>query len=253
MKTIKTTIIVAATCITLGASSALAAGFGARSFSNQPHGSWSSASAISQPAYSELNQQDEEGLLKMREEEKLARDVYIYLYDMWQNEVFSNISESEQRHMDSIRSLLDKYGLADPVEGMEPGQFYSPEMQELYDTLIAQGATSLEDALIVGATIEDLDIKDLEELIEATDNEDIQEVYQNLMKGSRNHLRAFGSQLADMGITYEAQFLTQEEVDAIINSDWERGRVDKDGNQISGPGTNGNRGRGRSLATWIFF
>jgi len=35
----------------------------------------------------------------MREEEKLARDVYLKLFDTWKLTVFSRIARSEQRHL----------------------------------------------------------------------------------------------------------------------------------------------------------
>jgi len=55
-------------------------------------------------------------LTYIREEEKLARDVYLYLYDMWGSSIFDNISVSEQAHMDAIKTLIDRYGLDDPAE-----------------------------------------------------------------------------------------------------------------------------------------
>ena len=241
MKTIKKLqVAMLVAFVAMGADTAMA--FGPRAGGNAGHSFCTAPGAIvSHLPYENLSEEEETGLLKMREEEKLARDVYTYLYSLWQDQVFSRISKSEQRHMDAIKALLDKYGLADPIEGQGPGQFISPEMQDLYNTLANKGATSLEQALLVGATIEDLDIKDLETLMKTADNEDILTVYQNLAKGSRNHLRAFGAALAAMGFNYEAQFLSQEEVDAIINSPRERGRLDKDGNQVSGPRrTSGN-------------
>ena len=184
----------------------------------------------------DLSTEEEVGLTKMREEEKLARDVYQVLYQKWGAQVFGNITQSEQRHMDAIKALLDKYNLPDPVTDPSVGAFTSPEMQELYEKLVAQGEQSLVEALKVGATIEDLDLYDLYELLGKTDNADIQRVYENLAKGSRNHLRAFTTQLSLNGVTYEAQFLTQEQVDSIITSPMERGPADS---------TAGNRGRGR--------
>jgi len=184
----------------------------------------------------DLSTEEEVGLTKMREEEKLARDVYQVLYQKWGARVFGNITQSEQRHMDAIKALLEKYNLPDPVTDPSVGAFTSPEMQELYDKLVAQGEQSLVEALKVGATIEDLDLYDLYELLEQTDNADIQRVYENLAKGSRNHLRAFTTQLSLNGVTYEAQFLTQEQVDDIITSPRERGPAGE---------TIGRRGKGR--------
>ncbi len=240
MKTMKKIqILTTAAFLVLSVNSAMAAGQGNGNSAGQKSAVSGIGASVSQLPYEELSQDEKDSLLKMREEEKLARDVYIYLNDLWQDPVFLNISHAEQRHMDAVGRLLVKYNLVDPVDGMGPGQFNSPEMQDLYNSLTEKGSAGLEEALLVGATIEDLDIKDLEELLGTADNEDVLTVYQNLVKGSRNHLRAFGSRLASLGVTYQAQFLSQEEVDAIISSPRERGRVDRDGNMVSGPRGNG--------------
>jgi hypothetical protein len=138
---------------------------------------------------SDLSVEENSGLLFMREEEKLARDVYNQLFTLWGQPVFQNIAASEQTHMDQIKLLMDRYGLADPAQ--TPGQFTDPNLQALYDQLIAQGSVSLDEALKVGALIEQTDIADLQTRLAQTDNADIQLVYNNLMKGSYNHLSAF--------------------------------------------------------------
>jgi hypothetical protein len=181
-----------------------------------------------------LSAEEEDGLVLMREEEKLARDVYQVLYEKWNNQIFTNIAQSEQQHMNAVKGLLDKYSLIDPITDSSVGVFTDHELGELYDSLVAQGQQSLVDAFLVGATIEDLDIKDLYDLIAETDNTDIKIVYQNLAKGSRNHLRAFTYQLSLLGESYEAQFLTAEQINTIISSPRERGRVDENGEQVSG-------------------
>ena len=193
----------------------------------------------------DLSTEEELGLARMREEEKLARDVYLTMYDKWNHIVFASIARSEQQHMDAVKILIDKYNQPDPVVGHDRGEFSDPEMQVLYDSLIAQGSESLVDALKVGATIEDLDIKDLYELLEQTDNSDIKTIYQNLAKGSRNHLRAYVSQLSYRNVIYDAQFLTQAQVDDIVTSSRERGRVDENGDQVSGSGSGPGQGRGQ--------
>ena len=169
----------------------------------------------------------------MREEEKLARDVYRALDDLWGMRVFRNIAGAEQTHMNRLGDLLVKYEIPDPVGDAGPGEFTNPELQTLFDELIAQGSLSLIDALVVGATIEDLDIHDLEVRLERTDNEDISTVYQNLQKGSRNHLRAFASLLADSGVPYEPQYISPEQFEAIVSTPRERGRLDADGNSLN--------------------
>ena len=172
----------------------------------------------------QLNDAEIEALSFMREEEKLARDVYFYLYDIWGPQIFSNIANSEQTHTDAVLRLIEKYGLIDPAQDKLSGEFSDPTLQGLYDTLIALGTASLIDALIVGATIEDLDIYDLLRLMAVIDNQDINAVFENLRKGSRNHLRAFSSHLTDLNIVDTPVYISQEDYDAIINSPTETGR-----------------------------
>jgi len=134
-----------------------------------------------------------EDLIFMREEEKLAHDVYVTLYAQWGLRIFQNIANSEATHTDAIKNLLDMYGIDDPAAGNGVGEFTNPELQILYNQLVAQGSQSLADALRVGIGIEELDIQDLQTRIARTTNADIQLVYNNLLKGSENHLHAFTS------------------------------------------------------------
>ncbi len=177
-------------------------------------------SLVSQYPYQDLSDEERAGLLKMREEEKLARDVYLTLYNQWNHRVFRNIANSEQRHMDAVKSLLDKYGLTDPVIDDTMGIFTDSNMTELFKTLVGKGSVSLTDALLVGATIEDLDIYDLNTLISQTDNDDIQAIYKNLKRGSMNHMRAFTRVLSNYGVTYSPQYISQQDLDDIIAGSW---------------------------------
>ena len=131
----------------------------------------------------------------MRLEEKLARDVYLTLGKTYNQKTFVKIPESEQRHMDAVKVLLDKYEIADPVADNEIGSFTNVDFTKLYDDLVEKGQTSFKDAMLVGKEIEEMDIKDLVERIEQTDNPDIKSVYENLKRGSENHLRAFTKHL----------------------------------------------------------
>jgi hypothetical protein len=170
-----------------------------------------------------LTAAEAENLAYLREEEKLARDVYLYLFDVWGQWIFENIAASEQQHMDAVKNLLDKYNIADPAAGNAEGVFTNQELQDLYDSLTGIGKESGLQALYVGATIEDMDIFDLQNFLEQTDKRDITTVCENLMKGSRNHLRAFAGEMELLGETYEVQYLSQEEVDAILDSPREKG------------------------------
>lgn len=162
-------------------------------------------------------------LTYMREEEKLARDVYVALYEKWGLTPFANISASEQQHMDALLQLLRKYRLPDPAAGTAIGEFGNASLQTLYDTLLEQGSRAAVDALRVGGLIEETDILDLVATIEHADHADIDTVYGNLQCGSRNHLRAFAAQYtAFTGQPYLSQVLGQKYVDDILASGRER-------------------------------
>jgi hypothetical protein len=141
-----------------------------------------------------LSDVEKNHLLLMREEEKLARDVYQALNAKWNHQTFSNITKSEQQHMDALKVLLDSYGIADPAAGKKSGEFKNQKLQGLYTALVQKGSKSLSDALAVGVEIEKLDIADLEDAISKTTPNDVNLAYKNLLKGSRNHLEAFSRQ-----------------------------------------------------------
>ena len=168
-----------------------------------------------------LTASEEEDLLTLREEEKLARDVYLYAYDKYGLDIMNNISQSEQMHMDKVLSLLNKYGLEDPAIPVR-GAFNNETLQTLYNDLTAQVDASELDALIVGATIEDLDIYDIEYFESRTEKSDILDVYTKLTCGSRNHMRAFYDELTLRDYSYEPLFITNEALFNIVNSDRER-------------------------------
>lgn len=174
--------------------------------------------------YEALSDEERNSLIYMREEEKLARDVYLTLNTKWNTNVFSNISSSEQTHMDAIMMLLKKYGITDPAGTNAIGVFSNQTLQGLYTQLVAQGNASLLAAYKTGATIEDLDIFDLKTALTKIDNQDIKLVYDNLTKGSRNHLRAYYRNILNAGGSYIPQYITQAEFDAIIAGQTETGR-----------------------------
>lgn len=171
-------------------------------------------------ASGDLSQEEAAALTYMVEEEKLARDVYHYLGDLWDQNTFANIEESESNHVNAVIGLLETYDLE--YELAEAGTFQNPDLQELYDALIASGETDLGSALTVGARIEDLDIYDLEQFLGMTTNPLLLDVFASLQCGSRNHLRAFTSALETLGLTYEPEFISQESYQEILDGDRER-------------------------------
>ncbi len=197
-----------------------------------------------------LNGDEESHIVYMREEEKLARDVYLTLADTWQLPIFGNIAGAEQRHMDALKRVLDLYDVADPVVDDTVGVFANTHLADLYTELVTLGNTSLMNALTVGATIEDLDLYDLDEMLGNAENDHVQLVGNNLAKGSRNHLRAFMGALIAQDGSYEPQYISREAFDAILDSEMERRVVyGVDGEAIAaggnGRGGQGRRGRGQ--------
>lgn len=188
----------------------------------------------------DLTEGELESLLKMKEEEKLARDVYSALYEKWGSTVFSRISNAENNHMNAIVSLLKYYNLSDTMVS-EVGVFYSAEVQALYNELVADGSVSIEEALKTGALIEEMDIKDLRDAIELTTNTNIIMVFENLERGSRNHLRAFNNQLSALGVVYTPVYISQDDYDQIVNSPVEKGKQYKGNGQ--GKKRKGGHGR----------
>ena len=161
-----------------------------------------------------LTQLEKDGLLLMREEEKMAQDVYDSFYSTYGVINFDRISNSEARYTAAVLALITHFGLSDPAL-TEPGKFTNTAIQKLYDQLIAAG-TSSDAALSTGAYIEEYDIADLKKLIAETTNPDVIAVYSNLLKGSENHLRAFVRTLKIRGVVYSPQILSSTDFAAII-------------------------------------
>lgn len=190
-----------------------------------------------------LSQDEIQGLVYLVEEEKLARDVYTYLYDKWGIQTFGSILNSEQTHMNAIVKLLSEYGIDNPTQNKDNGVFENQDLQNLYNNLISTGSKSEIEALKVGSLIEEVDIIDLENRINETNNKDIINVYENLMDGSENHLNAFVSKLSTFGVEYSPQYLSLDRYNAIIglksNSNNDKGNTDTITHSTQKGGQNG--------------
>ena len=199
------------------------------------------ASTIDSASSTTVDEHERLHLVFMREEEKLARDVYITLGMQYPYvNVFGNIVQSEERHTCSVCDKLQQYGITDPVtnnnvgvfSGEEFGVYFTEKFQQLTD----RGTEGELEALYVGAYIEELDMIDIRQCpavivetidsVEAvsdcgkvyTDNADIQRLYDSLLEGSESHLRAYVKKIEQrIGEgNYQAQVLSQESIDAIL-------------------------------------
>ena len=171
-----------------------------------------------------LSTAEQDTLIYMREEEKLAHDVYAQFNTLYSGytRVFGNISTSEATHTESIRQLLVRYSLTDPAATTAPGVFQNLTLQGLYTQLVATGSVSYVEGLKVGAAIEELDMVDINTALLQVDNQDIRLVYDNLLKGSRNHLRSYVNTLANRGVTYVPRYMAPADYTAIVTTAIER-------------------------------
>ncbi len=165
----------------------------------------------------ELTAVEQQDLSYLREEEKLARDVYLYNKELYGLNIFGNISSSEQTHMDKVLELLELAGLEDPMKSNSIGEFNNAELAVLYTELTEQSSVSIVEALKVGALIEDLDIDDIERMITHTSNETVLTLYANLVCGSKNHIRSYTRNLESNGAAYTPQFISNDYYNQILS------------------------------------
>jgi hypothetical protein len=211
--------------------------------------------AVSTSAASNLTEMDEAHLIFMRSEEKLARDVYLTIAEIYPvMPIFRDIAtRSEQTHTDTMRKMLVKFHISDPEPSTAPGvlppddqlgvfenPYFADYFTEKYDLLVGLAGIGLEEALYVGATIEELDMLDINFCnseafdqyypglpaspdcggLALTTVKALQNALGSLMAGSENHLCAFVSQLGPMiDGCYESQVLSQQQVRDIIEAD----------------------------------
>lgn len=198
MRTIKlfaTALVIASVALSPGAAFAAK---NAQAGANRP-----ATGAAANTALTELSVEEIGTLLWMREEEKVARDVYIAMNERWNAKIFARIAASEQKHFDAIGKKLALYGIPDPAADKDIGEFSVPALQTMYDTLVAQGNVSYVEALKAGVTIEEEDIEDLEAAIDETDAVPLEITYVHLLNGSENHLASFIKVLEREGFVYE--------------------------------------------------
>lgn len=138
-----------------------------------------------------LTDTQEATLIAMAEEEKLARDLYAAFAEMHSAPTFSRIADAEARHLEVVRLLLDRYGLADPTAELPAGAFATKEVQASYDAQLAKGSASLVAAYGVGRAVETADIAELDSALAGITAPDVQQVYTRLLGASQHHLEAF--------------------------------------------------------------
>ncbi len=214
---IKIIIVLAALAVAQAAWAQRGAGWSMRQAMGQGRGQGMCQTLLSSLPKQSLDATETAELTYLREEEKLARDIYVALDAKWGKRALANISTNEQRRRNTLGMLLDRYNLPDPTTGKSAGVFQNSGLQALYTDLSGLGTTSFPAAMRVGATLEDLLLRDLGKALAATDNKDLKMVYQNLQNGSQNHLRMFVGQLEANGESYAAQYISNAALAEILS------------------------------------
>lgn len=169
-------------------------------------------------AQAKLTSSEAAHLRFIREEEKLARDIYYVLAEMWDLKIFVKIAESEQRHTDAVRLVIEKYVISDPAKATPPGIFANEDVQKLYNVLNERGKVSSLEALKIGALTEEKDISDINVAIADTSKPDLLELYAYLKEGSSMHLRGFMAEIRKAGGDYSPQFLSTEDFEKALKA-----------------------------------
>jgi hypothetical protein len=175
------------------------------------------AAIKSLPTYT-LSYEQKYTIAYMWDEERLARDLYLKLYELYPDAkpLYNIATQSETQHVSWVTTLVEKYDLnlqnttdfsggydVQTLADIPAGQFILPELQQLYDALYAEGSQSEIDALKVGCKVEVTDVDDLDRYIEeakAGEALDLVAVYENLRNGSYNHYWAFDNALKQRGV-----------------------------------------------------
>lgn len=138
-----------------------------------------------------LTAAQEQALADQAELEKLSHDVYLAFAESTGDPRFEQVAHAESRHLAALRSLLERYGLEDPTEGLTVGEFSSDQVAERYRTAVDAGSDSLADALDAARELERADLDGLSEAADGLDAPDVERVYEHLTASSERHLEVF--------------------------------------------------------------
>jgi hypothetical protein len=157
----------------------------------QPGSGMSTAGHLAAYPTGDLTDEQKAELVYWVEEEKVAHDLYTAFAAQYETGPFERIATSETRHLDAVRTLLDRYGLEDPTDGAAVGAFENDDLAALYTGLLDQGDNSYADAMAVGREVETTDLKDLTVLLDGLEAPDVQVVAGRQVAASERHLAAF--------------------------------------------------------------
>jgi hypothetical protein len=164
-----------------------------------------------------LSASERQTLLHLSEQEKLARDLYESLSETWRLDVFHTTSGSEDIHADALRTLLGRYKLFDPSQGLGRGEFSRVDLAERYGDLIARGRFSPVEALKAAASVEELEIEDMSRRLLDVQVPEIQSVLETVVSSDKHHLRSLVVALRKLGHAYQPTRLPRDQYDLILD------------------------------------
>lgn len=163
-----------------------------------------------------------EFLYALREDEKLGGDLYAQFATQYPEKLpFAKIATAEDSHVACVERLLSYYEIEFPVLSPE-GVFADEKRQTRYNEMKAKAVTVV-DAFMVMAALEEEAVASYKKVVPQITNENILLVVNNMVKASLNHLRVAFRQISMLGGAYLPTFLSQEDFDAIVNSDFSQG------------------------------
>lgn len=180
---------------------------------NNKNNSSMSGTCLTNIATWTLTEEDKKLIQYSYSEEMLARDLYKYFYEKYNNSTFKNISESEQKHMDSVKKLIDAYSIEIPKDYWDLKDAYA-NLKESWDKW-------LKEALEVWIKIEILDIKDIINSIEKTKNQYIRQILANIWSASYMHMKSFILWLQNANLTTDidySEYLSSSDLETKWNS-----------------------------------
>jgi len=164
-----------------------------------------------------LDDNQKYSLAYMWNEERLAQDLYLNLYNVNSDaiQLYNIALKSEAYHIELVENLVKAYDLnitnlvdytqnysEAELKAMPAGTYGVTAIQDLYNTLYNNGAASVQASLEVGCMVEVTDIDDLDKyIIDAKENQALIDTFNLLKDGSYSHYWAFDRALKNLGIT----------------------------------------------------
>lgn len=143
-----------------------------------------------------LSGQELQGLIYIVEIQKLQRDIYMALDERNINPIFNELYLADAKSLDEISATIEAYGQENPVLDRNVGDFRRTEVQALYDEFTYTVNNNLIEMLTFAVRMEEGTVDDISEFMEQVDgNEDIRQLYTDLLTGSYIQLNALNDEI----------------------------------------------------------